>query len=57
MLLKQLKHTNPVAETTTHTKEVVTQSVVNDVETQKKLLHSLRSTMLKHRSRYTVHDQ
>jgi hypothetical protein len=32
-LLKQLKHANPVAETTTHTEEVVTQSVVNDAET------------------------
>jgi hypothetical protein len=38
-------------ETTTHTEEVVTQSVVNDVEKQKKLLHSPWSMMLKHRKK------
>ena len=46
------------AETTTHTEEAVTQSVVNDAETQKKLLHSPWSMMLKHRrSCYTVRGQ
>ena len=41
-----------------NTEEVVTQSVVNDAETQKKLLHSPWSTMLKHRrSCYTVHGR
>jgi hypothetical protein len=45
-------------ETTTHTEEVVTQSVVNDSKTQKKLLHSPWSTLLKHRrSCYTAHGQ
>jgi len=48
-LLKQLKHAKPVAEIVTHIEEVVTQSVVNDAETQKKLLHNPWSTMLKHR--------
>jgi hypothetical protein len=28
-----VKHANPVAETATHTEEVVTQSMVNDAET------------------------
>jgi len=41
-----------------NTEEVVTQSVVNDADTQKKLLHSPWSTMLKHkRSSYTVRGQ